>query len=81
MKLDAWLLDNYITSAQKKVEECRTAWHDEKLNLVKMLAECKETHSSMPNNYWEKEFRLRSKYNLAVQLLNSLEESKENPNG
>lgn len=77
IKLD---IDGLLLAAKNKVDKCRIEWHEAKLELVKMLDECRETHTLLPNNYWQKEHRLLAKYMLALQLLRSFQEIKDEEN-
>lgn len=70
-------IDNLILAAKKKAEKCRSEWHDAKLELVQMIADCNKTKTAPPNNHWVKEHHLQGKYIFAKQLLASLQEIKE----
>lgn len=76
IEMTKFALDHLIDAAKHKVVKCREEWYFVRAELLLALWETKETHGSMPDNYWKEECRLRSKYELAVQLLKSLEEIK-----
>lgn len=70
-------IDHLIIAATNKAEKCRQEWHEAHLELIKDIEECKIAHTTPPSNYWVSEARLKGKYQLSIQLLQSLMEIKE----